>query len=241
MSMLLPLRDENPYRRFPVVTVALIAVNVWVFFSAGISDVAAYRYGAVPCDVMSRCPAPPPQIEILLQSRPPLVSVLTSMFMHGGLLHLGGNMLFLWVFGNNVEDALGRIRFTIFYVVCGFAAAFTHIFLNPSSVIPIIGASGAVSGVLGAYLVLFPRARVVSLIPMLLFVTIVTPAWVVLTLWFAFQLISGLFSQGLSQAEEGGGVAFWAHVGGFVAGLALVFPFRIGRRRDDRMLEERFS
>lgn len=228
LTSLIPLRDENPTRRFPLVTVGLIAANVVVFFGVGSSLEAVFRYGAVPCDVVGRCVALPPGALPILGSRPALLSLVTSMFMHADILHLGFNMLFLWVFGNNVEDRLGHVRFSVFYLATGLAAAFAHILVNPTSFIPVVGASGAISGVLGAYVVLWPRATVVSLVPLgFFFTTVRTPAWVTLGLWFAVQIFGGLAGLG----QTGGGVAYLAHIGGFVAGLALIFVFAGPKRR----------
>ena len=151
---------------------------------------------------------------------------LTAMFVHGGWLHLGGNMLYLWVFGDNVEDKLGRSRFLVFYVLCGFAASSLHVFVDPMSATPMVGASGAISGVLGAYIVMFPGARVVTLIPIFIFLQIAElPALVVLGFWFVMQFFTGVLSLG-HEAGGMGGVAWWAHIGGFVSGIALVLPFR---------------
>ncbi len=147
------------------------------------------------------------------------------MFMHGSWMHLLGNMWFLWLFGNNIEDSMGRIRFLVFYLVCGLAAAFAQILTSPSSAIPMVGASGAISGVMGAYLLLYPKVRVYTLVPLGFFITsMALPAWVMLGYWFVIQFISGLVSFG----GEMGGVAFWAHIGGFVAGIALIKLFARG-------------
>lgn len=229
MTSLIPLRDENPYSRFPFVTVALIGINVFVFLTIGASVEAVYRYGAVPCDVTGSCPALPPGLALLLGSRSGIGSLFTSMFMHADIFHLGFNMLFLWVFGNNVEDRLGHIRFVVFYFLTGLGAAAAHIVFNANSFIPVLGASGAISGVLGAYAVLWPHATIVSLLPLgFFFTTVRTPAWVTLGLWFVVQIFGGL--AGLGRTEQGGGVAYLAHIGGFVAGLLLVWLLG-GRRR----------
>jgi membrane associated rhomboid family serine protease len=229
MSMLIPIRDLNPTRRFPVVTLILIGVNVVAFFSVaaglGIPDDAAYRWGAVPCDVFDRCADFSQQIETAFPNRSSLMSIFTSMFMHADILHLGFNMLFLWVFGNNVEDRLGRIRFPIFYVATGLAAAFAHMLFSPESVVPVIGASGAVSGVLGAYAVLWPGATVIALVPIFFFFfTTRLPAWIMLGIWFVVQLLGSAAGFGQVTGEQGG-VAYLAHVGGFVAGIVLIFLF----------------
>lgn len=224
---MIPLHDDNPTRIKPVLTVLLIAANVLVFFyqlSLGPRQEQAlvYQYGAIPAVVVGTRHLPAQLVAI-----PPVVSLFTSMFLHGGFLHIIGNMLYLWIFGNNIEEAMGRARFLVFYLVCGVLAALAHIFSNPSSVIPTIGASGAISGVLGAYLLLYPRARVLTLIPLGFFTRLIyIPAGIVLGFWFILQLISGSLG-----SPEGGGVAWFAHVGGFVAGMALVGLFK---RRDVR-------
>ncbi len=238
MAMLIPIRDLNPTKRFPVITVFLIAANVVAFLAVAegfsIGPEAAFRYGAVPCDVLNQCPGVPPVIAQLINSRSAMLSIFTSMFMHGDILHLGFNMLFLWVFGNNVEDRLGRVRFSMFYLACGVAASYSHILFNTTSVIPTIGASGAISGVLGAYLMVWPAATIISLVPLgFFFFSVRTPAWVSLGLWFLLQLLGS--AAGFGQAG-GGGVAYLAHAGGFIAGMLLIFPFGLGRRelRDSR-------
>jgi membrane associated rhomboid family serine protease len=224
---MIPLHDDNPTRIKPVLTVMLIAANVLVFFyqlSLGPrqEQTLVYQYGAIPAVVVGTRHLP-----AQLAAIPPVLSLFTSMFLHGGFLHIIGNMLYLWIFGNNIEEAMGRARFLVFYLVCGVLAALAHILSNPSSVIPTIGASGAISGVLGAYLLLYPRARVLTLIPLGFFTRLIyIPAGIVLGFWFILQLISGSLG-----SPEGGGVAWFAHVGGFVAGMALVGLFK---RRDVR-------
>ncbi|MDC4222904.1 MAG: rhomboid family intramembrane serine protease [Candidatus Manganitrophus sp.] len=154
-------------------------------------------------------------------------SVLTSMFLHGGLMHVAGNMLYLWIFGNNIEDVMGHVRFIFFYIVCGVLAAYSHALTEPGSRVPMIGASGAVSGVLGAYLLLFPHAKVLTLVPIGFFIQIIRiPAVLVLGIWFLVQTVSGLFSGG-----QLGGIAWFAHVGGFLAGMALIYPFKKKQRQ----------
>ena len=213
---MLPLRDNVPTRSFPIVTVALIVANVlvWVLYQLpdlqGSVDELAYH----PCEVEDSCPT-------VGEDWP--LTALTSMFMHGGWLHLLGNMLFLWIFGNNVEDALGRVRYLLFYLVGGFAATAAQTFVtlayasDAEAAIPNVGASGAVSAVLGAYLLLLPRAKVLTVI---FFVLREVPAVLFLGLWFAFQLYDG--SAAISHPQEGGGVAFFAHIGGFVFGFLAV-------------------
>jgi membrane associated rhomboid family serine protease len=224
--MLFPFRDDNPTRRTPVVTIALIAINVVVFlYQFSLPESAQqrfiYSYGMIPAAVLGGAKLPPELAEI-----PSWATVFTSMFMHGGIMHIVGNMLFLWVFGNNVEDAMGHVRFIAFYLLCGIAAALTQGLSDPASEIPMIGASGAVSGVLGAYLVLHPRAHVHSLLFLGIFARVITlPAMAVLGIWFILQLVSAT----LVRSEGEGGVAFLAHIGGFIAGAALVFLFRSKR------------
>jgi membrane associated rhomboid family serine protease len=212
-----PISDDNPHDGRPVTTWLLIAACVLVFlWQSSLGDqalrMAILALGVVPSTLVGYADLPP---EIVLV--PAWMTVFTSMFMHGGFMHLAGNMLYLWIFGDNIEVALGWRRFILFYLVCGIAAAAAQTLVDPQSNIPMIGASGAISGVLGAYLMLYPRAKVrVLMFPFGIFGI---PALVVLGVWFAMQLFSGV-----GAPASGGGVAFWAHVGGFVAGVALV-PF----------------
>ena len=212
---MIPLYDNNPTRRFPIVTVLLIAANVAVFFHMAFSA-APFReyivhYGAVPASILgSGVPAHGPL--------PPAMTVFTAMFVHAGFFHLAGNMLFLWIFGNNVEDIQGRGAFVPFYLLCGLAAAAAHIYSDPFSRMPMVGASGAVSGVLAAYLLAFPRARVYTLFWFIIFVRVIpVPAVFFIGFWFLMQLLS---------LGSGGPVAWGAHIGGFVAGLLLAPIFR---------------
>jgi membrane associated rhomboid family serine protease len=227
----IPLYDDNPTVRTPVVTIALIAACVMVFlWQLGLDPreeaAAAYALGLVPAVLFGVADLPP---ELALV--PAWTTILTSMFLHGGLLHLAGNMLFLWIFGNNVEDTLGRVRFLLFYVLCGVAAAMAQALSNPASEIPMVGASGAIGGVLGAYLVLHPRANVRVLFWFLIFVRLINvPAMVLIGLWFVMQVMGGL----ATPASPTGGVAFWAHVGGFLAGIVLVV---VMRPRGTRLLQ----
>jgi membrane associated rhomboid family serine protease len=229
LEALIPIRDLNPTRRFPIWTVVIIAINVLVFLgtSHGLqtSEATAFRWGAIPCDVVGHCPvALDAALRQTFPNRSSILSVLTSMFMHANLFHIGFNMLFLWVFGNNVEDRLGRVRFPIFYLACGVIAALAFMLAQPNGTVPLVGASGAIAGILGAYALLWPRATIVSLLTIgIFFWPIRVRAWVMLGLWFVVQLLSSL--SGLGQVEQGSGVAFLAHVGGFVAGLILIFPF----------------
>ncbi len=266
---MIPLRDMLPSRRFPIVTVSLIIVNLLVFLFQGyLSTQAPYRqdwteeraewaaealeeppifnpyrtyttrqrilstvpdvydierdewlqtqYALIPAELLHGRDLPP-TIPI-----PIWLTLITSMFLHGSILHLLGNMLYLWIFGDNVEDAMGSARFLGFYLLCGIAAAFSQIAIGPGSSIPMIGASGAIAGVLAAYFMLFPRSRVLTLVPLFFFLRLVAvPAVFLLGFWFVLQVISGVGSFGSS-----GSVAFFAHIGGFISGLLLVFPFR---------------
>jgi membrane associated rhomboid family serine protease len=218
---MLPLRDVIPSRRAPVVTVALIATNTIVWLHEASLDARALedfvrRFGLVPAD-----------------GRP--VAYLTSMFLHGGWLHLVGNMLYLWVFGDNVEDRLGRGRFLGFYLGCGVMAAVVQVLAQPASTVPIVGASGAVAGVLGAYLVLFPRSRVLTLVPIVVIVRLVEiPAVFFLGVWFVLQVAGGLQTAPTAAA---GGIAFWAHVAGFLAGVVGILVLGGRRRRSSYWTE----
>jgi membrane associated rhomboid family serine protease len=217
---MIPIRDDNPTTITPVVTVGVIVANVLVFayqMSLGRAGEAfVYTFGAVPSALFGgESPSP----------LPPTMTLFTAMFVHGGLMHVGGNMLYLWIFGNNIEDAMGHRRFVVFYALCGVAAAYAHALTAPMSGVPMIGASGAISGVLGAYLLLYPRAQILVLIPLGLFTQLVhLPAILVLGFWFAMQLLSSLLT-----APGSGGVAFGAHVGGFVAGMLLIPLFKARR------------
>jgi membrane associated rhomboid family serine protease len=211
--MFLPLKDENPTSRVPVFTFLLIAANVAMFAYQVLSPQGlgfhVFRMGAVPYELTHFTTLPG-----LPRLAPPL-TLLTSMFVHGGLFHLLGNMLYLWVFGNNIEDYLGPVRFVLFYLFTGLGASVTHIVFHPNSTIPVVGASGAIAGILGAYLVLYPGARVLTLV----FIWIVpVPAAILLMLWFFGQLMNvGL----------GGGVAWFAHIGGFLIGILLISRSRL--------------
>jgi len=217
-----PISDDNPRIGTPYVTWSVIGACVLVFFwqvSLGASggEIAIYEFGMIPARLLGTAALDPE-----LTAVPAWSTVFTSMFMHGGWLHLGFNMLFLWIFGDNVEDCMGHARYLIFYLVCGVAAALAQAFVSPGSTFPMVGASGAISGVLGAYLLLHPRATVRTVIFLGIFVTMMhLPALIVLGLWFLMQLVSAAFS---NSGEAG--VAFWAHVGGFVAGMALVPLFK---------------
>ncbi len=216
---MIPLRDRNPTRRTPVVTFGILAANIAAFLyqlSQGEGVVSVYyEFGVIPKSVTQGLAE--------YQLGAVVVPLFTSMFLHGGWLHLGGNMLYLWIFGDNVEDRLGRIRYLGFYLVCGIAASVIHIMIDPTSEVPTIGASGAISGVLAGYLLLFPKARVVTVIPIFLFLQVAElPALIVLGFWFVMQFFYGVLSLGVDSSA--GGVAWWAHIGGFLAGLVLVLP-----------------
>jgi membrane associated rhomboid family serine protease len=226
-----PYKDDNPTIHTPAVTWALIALNVacWVFLQgAGAAEPLARsvcELGLIPGEVLGTVPpgtAVPlgPRMQCVLTAEPAWWTVLTSMFMHGGWFHLLGNMWFLWVFGNNIEDSMGHGRFVMFYLLCGAAAAAAQAFADPRSAVPMVGASGAIGGVLGGYLVLYPHVRVHTLVTLGFFwTTVALPAYVMLGYWFVLQLVMGTVG---ALAEAQGGVAFWAHVGGFVAGLVLI-------------------
>ncbi|MFP4615503.1 MAG: rhomboid family intramembrane serine protease [Thiohalorhabdus sp.] len=222
---MIPLYDDNPTSRPPVVTVALIALCVVAFLGQiSMTEQAAtrliYQLGAIPAVITGELRLHPD----LAGTVPAQATLFTSMFLHGGLLHLGGNMLYLWIFGNNVEDALGHFRFLLFYLAGGVVAALAHIYTDAGSEVPMIGASGAISGVLGAYLLLYPKAQVAVLIPIGIILQLVRlPAVVVLLLWFLFQFLSNVFA---GAQEGGGGVAWMAHIGGFLAGMVLLFLFK---------------
>lgn len=245
-----PLHDENPTELTPYVTVALIALNViaWIYLEgAGYAEQVLYgsicQFGLIPAELTGQTGGfrgieLAPGVPCVFHSNNWL-SILTSMFLHGGWLHLIGNMWFLWVFGNNIEDSMGHFRYLVFYLVCGILAALVHIYSEPDSMVPTVGASGAISGIMGAYLVLYPRVRVQTLFWIVIFVKIIAiPAWVVLIQWFVIQFLYWLTSTGLTS----GGIAVWAHIGGFVAGLILVKPFEnrklVRARLEARRLRE---
>ena len=227
-----PYRDENETQRTPYVTFAVIGLNVfaWLFVQGAGSPLAlaesVCNLGLIPGELtLAAAPGTSfPMGQGLVCVTDPgrqISNLLTSMFLHGSWMHLLGNMWFFWIFGNNVEDSMGRARFLGFYLICGLLAAAAQIGFNPASTTPMVGASGAISGIMGAYLVLFPRVRVFMLVFLgFLVTTIALPAWVMLIYWMAIQFFGGLQSMGAS-----GGVAFWAHIGGFVAGLALIKLF----------------
>lgn len=219
--MLLPLHDDTPLKniRFPTITVGIIAACVLVFLfqltlSGNEEQVFIYGFGAIPSVIFGLSELP-----VALPQAPPALTLVTSMFLHGGFMHLLGNMVFLWVLGDNVEDALGHKRFLVFYLATGIIAALAHALTNTGSQTPMIGASGAISGVIGAYLMLHPKARIKTLV---WYFIISLPAWVVLGFWIGFQAFSAIMAAG----GAGGGVAWWAHIGGFTAGVILIIPMR---------------
>jgi membrane associated rhomboid family serine protease len=237
--MTIPISDENPTLRRPVMTWTLLAAItvVWVVVQgAGLDEfrlaASVCNFGLLPGEVTGQAPVgfdlPIGRNLVCEVDNEPInrLTPLTSMFLHGSWAHLLGNALFLWVFGNNIEDSMGPGRFLVFYILCGLAAAGAHIVVDPASPVPTVGASGAISGVLGAYLVLYPRARVNMLFWFVIFIRVIPlPAWVVLIWWFAVQVLQGLPQLSPLRPEVSGGVAVWAHVGGFVAGVILVKLF----------------
>jgi membrane associated rhomboid family serine protease len=227
----IPIRDSNPTRSFPFITVLFIVINVLVYlyeYTLGENGGRVFiaSYALVPERLFHANMVAPGPV-------PAGMTIVTSMFLHGGVFHIAGNMLYLWIFGNNIEDAMGRMRFIVFYLLCGAVAALAHAVLNTRSTVPMIGASGAISGVLGAYLLLYPNARVMTLFTLGFFVRMIeVPALVVLGFWFVFQVLNAVVA-----SAEGGGVAWFAHLGGFLAGMALIglfkrkdVPFWRGRR-----------
>jgi len=219
-----PIYDDIPTRKLPIITIGLIMLNTLVFiyqYSLG-ENFARFIYsmGLLPFEITHHIDLSP--------SGPPIIylTIFTSMFMHGSLVHLFGNMLFLWIFGNNVEDYLGRRNFIIFYIICGIAAAFTQIFFNPNSRVPMVGASGAIAGVLGAYLLLYPRARVTAVVIFGFFIRLVKiPAVIVLSFWIIYQFLYGISSLAVRTGE--GGVAWFAHIGGFIGGVIFIKLFQL--------------
>ncbi len=243
-----PLYDDNPTDSFPFITIALIAINVlvWVTIQGAGFDATALRdsvcaFGAVPAEITGGF-SPLPHGMHVLRCPPGGLrwgTVFTSMFLHGGWLHLLGNMWFLWIFGNNIEDSTGHVRFLLFYLITGTIASIAHIYSSPGSPIPTVGASGAISGVMGAYLLLYPRVRIHTLFIIIIFIRVIPiPAWLVLGEWFAIQVLAGT-----AAASATAGVAFFAHIGGFVAGVALIKAFenrgRVAAKRSRTRLRPR--
>ena len=215
---MIPLRDIIPSRTTPFMTISMIVVNALVFvyqFSLDERDAEAFAlfYGLIPAAFS-------------------WITVFTSMFLHGGLLHFGGNMLYLWIFGDNVEDRMGHGRFLVFYLLCGIAAALAQTITDPESTIPMVGASGAIAGVMGAYFVLYPHSRILTLVPIFFFIQLIeVPAIFFLGIWFVMQFLSGVGSIANATGEPAGGIAFWAHVAGFAAGLGAVSFFKRPERQ----------
>jgi membrane associated rhomboid family serine protease len=221
LQAVIPISDDNPSRTTPFVTWAIlfgcVVVYVWEYSLGRHMSAAIMVLGFTP-DALSAAPHRLPGYIAV----PGVVTIFTSMFLHGGLLHLAGNMLYLWIFGNNIEDAMGHVRYLLFYLLCGAAAALTMAFINPLSQVPMVGASGAISGILAAYMLLFPRARVTVIVPLgIIFYPLVVSAIWVVGFWFVLQLLSAAFTN-----PGDPGVAFWAHVGGFAAGVVLTPHFK---------------
>ncbi|MBS3818191.1 rhomboid family intramembrane serine protease [bacterium] len=227
--MFIPLKDDNPTSRFPYITVLFLALNIVVFFYQVSSPQGlqyfVYKMGAIPYEIthFQSIPLISAQTHQPVNRLSPWLTLVTSLFLHGSVMHLFGNMLYLWIFGNNVEDFLGSFRFFFFYLISGLGASLVHIGLNSGSQVPVIGASGAIAGVLGAYLILYPQARVLTLIFLFIFIRIVpVPAFFVLGIWFIVQIMNvGL----------GGGVAWFAHIGGFLLGIFLIKYYIQKRKR----------
>jgi rhomboid family protein len=247
---LIPLKDDIPTRRTPIITIALIAINVLVYFvfEHGLWDLGHFgnerviEYGAIPVEIThpgTECVADPTLTQIHCGSgdfgsgqAPFWVTIFSSMFLHGSLFHLGGNMLFLWIFGNNIEDSMGRAAFVVFYLLGGMAALGVQLLSDPNAAVPTVGASGAIAGVLGAYALLYPRARVLTIVFLVIIFTIITlPAVLVLGVWFLLQLLPA-FSDPVTGAGGGGGVAYFAHIGGFLFGLAAIKLFATNVHED---------
>jgi membrane associated rhomboid family serine protease len=241
---MIPLKDDVPSHSLPFVTVALIGLNVLAFLyqlslgldargpGAGAAEAFVFEFGVIPCRLTQACPGA--LVRVADDFPHPWVTIVTSMFLHGGMLHIGGNMLYLWIFGDNVEDTLGHGRFLLFYLVSGVAAALGQTLVSPTSSVPMIGASGAVSGVLGAYLLLFPHAAILTLVTFGFFIKFLhVPALIVLGFWIVLQLINGYITvsaQSMGRGESGG-VAWFAHIGGFLAGMLLLFLLRPRQNR----------
>jgi membrane associated rhomboid family serine protease len=234
---MIPIRDDQPRFSTPYVTYFIIALNAMVFlFELSVQlqgpralNSLVYQFGVVPHH-FELALAGSSRYDIAGQS----LTILTSMFLHGGWLHIIFNMWFLWIFGDNIEDHLGHFLYLVFYLLSGFAASIAHILLNINSNVPSVGASGAIAGVMGAYMVLYPKARVLTLVPLIVFFTFWwLPAWIFLGYWFLLQFLSGTATSIAETSSQAGGVAFWAHVGGFVAGIVLIkiLPERRGRYR----------
>jgi membrane associated rhomboid family serine protease len=253
---MIPLKDNIPTERTPWVTIALIAINVFVYFVlekggilSGPSNAIVVDWGAIPyeithpgqqCDLVQAAAGIAIGCGHIPGNHPStILTIFSSMFMHGSILHLGGNMLFLWIFGNNVEDAMGHVRFVVFYLLGGLAALLLQTVVGPNAAVPTVGASGAIAAVLGGYILLYPRARVITVIFIIFFFTILElPAMVVLGLWFLEQVAFGYFDVAQPAGGGGGGVAYFAHIGGFVFGLAAIKLF--ANRQKDYLVPPRY-
>lgn len=225
---MIPVGDENVGQRLsPVVNISLIVINVIVFlYELLLPERDLFRFfmdwGIVPARITDG---------------EGYITLLTAMFMHGGWLHIGGNMLFLWIFGDNLEDVMGHVKYLIFYLVCGVAAGLVQVVVDPESTVPVVGASGAIAGVMGGYILLFPRGLIRTLIMLGFFpILFYIPAWIQIGLWFVTQILSGVFTLGVDTQMGQGGVAYFAHIGGFVAGLALVKAFKNDRAYERQKL-----
>ena len=243
---MIPIHDSIRSRTFPYVNLIIIAVNFVVFFyEVSLSqqhihgqltrlDTFIYDWGNIPActlDSLGQHQALTAGERALCTSQPePLWTIFTALFIHGSWLHILGNMLFLWIFGDNVEDSMGHALYAVFYLLVGALSSFAHMFVNASDITPAVGASGAIAGVMGAYIVLFPRATVAVIIPILFFIPFPVPAFLLIGLWFLAQVFSGFASLGVSTVGSGGGIAYFAHIGGFLAGALLVNIFAVRRR-----------
>ena len=221
---MIPIRDRNPSSTFPYVTIGIIVVNIFIFLYEISLDselgVFVMKFGVVPLRVSNYSQVP----DLTFAST--FFPFISSMFLHGGFIHLIGNMWFLWIFGDNIEDKLGHFKYIVFYILCGIIASSVHVFFNSQSDMPCIGASGAIAGVLGAYMITFPRARVVTIVPLFIFIQVIElPAVIVLGFWFVIQFFNGAAS--ITASASGGGVAWWAHIGGFAAGIIIFYIIRI--------------
>ena len=231
---MIPIRDDQPRFSTPYVTYFIVGLNVLIFLfelsirAEGPRALAGfmYEFGVVPREITGIITGAP---HVSLAAA--FVPILTSMFLHASFLHILGNMWVLWIFGDNIEDYLGHFSYLVFYLLCGIAASVTHILLNANSGVPSVGASGAIAGVMGAYFLLYPRARVLTVVPVFFLFFWWLPAWIVLGYWFLIQFFSGAATAVAYSSQTSGGIAFWAHVGGFVAGIALIKIFPERRRR----------
>ena len=228
---MIPLKDDSPCYTTPFVNYFILALNILVFLFEWIlpgpaRQALVFQFGVVPAKVTSLLGG-----ATAVNPETALVPILTSMFLHGSWLHVIGNMWALYIFGDNIEDTLGHFKYLVFYLVCGVAAAVLHILFNWGSPIPSVGASGAIAGVMGAYFILFPSARVLTLVPFLFVFFLWLPAWIVLGYWIVVQFLSGAATSITYSQQTGGGIAFWAHVGGFVAGATMIKVFPSRRRR----------